>query len=158
MPWTCLVHKSVVRVVAFLYWLAHEEWQTWTLPLEALQTPVFVPFFVFPAPFQPWTSLWSQIQCEGYEKVKSENIFLLFCVFIFWQEMVLSEQMVVSDSWSVCVCEPFSPFLVFLLFSMSFFFYGAFSMCVSYLCICRLTFQSQSPHPECLDVLLTEIL
>lgn len=71
----------------------------------------------------------------------------------------MCEQMVVSDSRSVC--EPFSPFPFFFFPPFIFhvlFFYGAFSTCVSYLCICRLTFQSQSPHPECLDVLLTEIL
>ena len=43
----------------------------------------------------------------------------------------------------VCVWEPFSPFLVFILFFMSFFFYGAFSICVSYLCICRLNFKAK---------------
>lgn len=48
--------------------------------------------------------------------------------------MVLSEQRPVSDGRTVC--EPFSPFLVFLYFPCPFFFYGAFSMCVSYLCIC----------------------
>lgn len=45
LPQTCVVDKSSVRV-AFLYWLAHEEWQTWTLPLKALQIRIFGPFCI----------------------------------------------------------------------------------------------------------------
>lgn len=42
-PQPLLVDKSVIQIVAFfLYWLAHEERQTWT---EALQVLVLVPFF-----------------------------------------------------------------------------------------------------------------
>lgn len=118
--------------------------------------PSLCSFFVFLVPFQPWTSLQTQIKCEGYEKVKLENFLFVLCLYFFCEEMVLCEQMVVRDSRSVC--EPFSYFLFFSFIFHVLFFYGAFSTCVSYLCICRLTFQSQSPHPECLDVLLTEIL
>lgn len=42
---SCWQESCTSWLVAFLYWLAHEEWQTWTLPLETLQTQVCVPFF-----------------------------------------------------------------------------------------------------------------
>lgn len=90
-------------------------------------------------------------------KGETWKLSLFLCLYFFFcEEMVLCEQMVLRDSRSVC--EPFSSFLFFSFIFHVLFFYGAFSTCVSYLCICRLTFQSQSPHPECLDVLLTEIL
>lgn len=71
-------------------------------------------------------------------------------LFNFLVKRKWCELMVVGNSGSVC--EPLSTFFLFP------YIYGAFSTCVSYLCICRLTFQSQSPQRECLDVVLTEIL
>lgn len=63
----------------FLYWLAHEEWQTWTLPLKpSIPQSLFI--FVFLVPFQPWTSMRSVLTDTmwGMWKGDTWNFFFFF--------------------------------------------------------------------------------
>lgn len=118
---------------------------------ESLFPPLFFCIFV---PFHPWTNLQLQMKCEG--QCETWNAILTFFLRgngSAWADGLLQQWMCVHVSVNVCVCvcEPLSTFLfvccnVVIMLLVSFISYGAFSTCVSYLCICRLTFQSQSPQ------------
>lgn len=150
LPWTCLVDGNCTSWVVAFYIDLHRRNEKLELQnLGALQTPVVVPLWYFLFNFNP-----EQV-CDRRSNVRGTKRWnLKTCIFYTeWKCFLWANG---RHSRSVCVRAIQSVSILFVV-SMSFF-YGVFSTCVSYLCICRLTFQSQSPYPECLDVLLPEIL
>lgn len=95
----------------FIYRLAHEERQTWTVPLRTLQPWVFVPplFFCIFVPFHPWTSLQWQRKCEGQCETWNAILTFLKWFCVSWRSFATVDvRACVCEC--VCVCEPLSTF------------------------------------------------